>query len=62
MGAAQHVDTTAVPAAPQAVLIQTVVWPLLPAAGLARPLPPAATLPARPPPDPVFRATLRLRV
>lgn len=33
MGAAQHVDTTAVPAAPQAVLIQTVVWPLLPAAG-----------------------------
>ena len=62
MGGAQHLDATAAPAMPLAMLIQTVAWPLLPAAGLARPMPPVASAPAWPPPDPVFLATRRLRV
>lgn len=50
------------PAASLPALVQVLVLPLAPVADAARALPPAAAPEVRPPPDPLFLSTLRLRV
>lgn len=50
------------PSASLPALVQVLQRPLAPCAVAARAVPPTATAPARPPPDPLFLATLRLRV
>ena len=50
------------PTASAPAVVQVLELPLVPDAGSALALPPAATQEPRPPPDPLFLSTLRLRV
>ena len=59
---AKTFEVAKVPAAAQPVLIQVLELPLVLGAEAARAVPATATAEARPPPAPLFLATLRLRV
>jgi len=61
-GTVQSFEPIKLPAASQPVVVQVLVLPLVLDAGEAIALPMAATAQARPPPDPLFLSTLRLRV
>ncbi len=61
-GTAQSFETVKLPAASQPVVVQVLELPLVPDAGEVVAVPMAATSEARPPPDPLFLSTLRLRV
>ena len=61
-GTAQSFEAIKLPAASQPVVVQVLELPLVLDAGEAAALPMAATPEARPPPDPLFLSTLRLRV
>ena len=61
-GTAQSFEAIKLPAASQPVVVQVLELPLVLDAGEAAALPIAATPEARPPPDPLFLSTLRLRV
>ena len=59
---AKTFEAIKLPAAAQPAVIQVLELPLVLEAEAARAVPPTATGEARPPPDPLFLATLRLRV
>jgi hypothetical protein len=61
-GTVQSFEAIKLPAASQPVVVQVLELPLVLDAGEAVALPLAATPEARPPPDPLFLSTLRLRV
>ena len=61
-GATQSFEAVKVPAASVPAVLQVLELPLVLEAGEAVALPVAATVDARPPPDPLFLSTLRLRV
>jgi hypothetical protein len=61
-GTVQSFEAIKLPAASQPVVVQVLELPLVLDAGEAVALPMAATAQARPPPDPLFLSTLRLRV
>ena len=61
-GTVQSFEAIKLPAASQPVVVQVLELPLVLDAGEAVALPMAATPEARPPPDPLFLSTLRLRV
>ena len=61
-GAAQSFDDVELPVATLPLLVQVLVLPMAPQAVDAVAVPVAASPEARPPPDPIFLATLRLRV
>lgn len=61
-GAAQSFEAVKIPTASLPAVVQVLEIPLVLDAGEAVALPMAATAQARPPPDPLFLATLRLRV
>ena len=61
-GSAQSFEAVKLPAVSQPVVVQVLELPLVLDAGEAVALPMAATAQARPPPDPLFQSTLRLRV
>lgn len=58
----QSFEAVKLPAASQPALLQVLRLPPVPDAGAAVAAPVAASAAARPPPDPLFLATLRLRV
>jgi len=60
--AAQSFEVVKLPAASLPMLVQVLVMPLVLEAVEAEALPAASAPEARPPPDPLFLATLRLRV
>lgn len=60
--AAQTFEAVKLPVPTMPALVQAIVVPLVLDARAAQALPPSAAAEARPPPDPVFLATLRLRV
>lgn len=59
---AQTFEAVKLPAAAQPMVVQVLVQPLVPDAQVADAVPAAATPEAQAPPDPLFLATLRLRV
>lgn len=59
---ASHFEALKLPVAAQPAVVQVLPLPLLPAALRPEAVPPTAALEAQPPPDPLFLATLRLRV
>lgn len=61
-GAAQSFEAVKLPAASAPMVVQVLVLPLVLDAVEAEALPAASAPEARPPPDPLFLATLRLRV
>ena len=61
-GAAQSFEAVKLPAASVPMVVQVLVLPLVLDAVEAEALPAASAPEARPPPDPLFLATLRLRV
>jgi len=61
-GAAQSFEAVKLPAASVPMVLQVLVLPLVLDAVEAESLPAASAPEARPPPDPVFLSTLRLRV
>lgn len=61
-GTAQSFEAVKLPAASQPIVVQVLELPLVLDAGEAVALPMAAAAEARPPPDPLFLSTLRLRV
>jgi hypothetical protein len=61
-GAAQSFEPVKLPTASQPMVVQVLVLPLVLDAVEAEALPIASSPEARPPPDPVFLSTLRLRV
>jgi hypothetical protein len=61
-GTAQSFEAIKLPVASQPIVVQVLELPLVLDAGEAVALPMAATPAARPPPDPLFLSTLRLRV
>lgn len=61
-GTVQASDAVKLPAASPPVVVQVLALPRILDAGEAVALPMAATAAARPPPDPIFLSTLRLRV
>jgi hypothetical protein len=61
-GAAQYVEAVKLPAASLPIILQVVVRPLAPDAVGGAVLVPARQPELRPPPDPLFLSTLRLRV
>ena len=61
-GAAQSFEALKLPVASLPAIVQVLVRPLVPDAAEAHVLPAVAAPQLRPPPDPVFLATLRLRV
>jgi len=61
-GTAQSFEAVKVPTASLPAVVQVLEVPLVLDAGEAVALPIAATADARPPPDPLFLSTLRLRV
>ena len=61
-GAAQSFENVKLPAPSLPAIVQVLAVPLVLDAQIAAALPVATTPPVRPPPDPVFLATLRLRV
>ena len=61
-GTAQSVEVIKLPAVPQPVVVQVLKLPMVLDAGEAVAVPMAATSEARPPPEPLFLSTLRLRV
>jgi hypothetical protein len=62
VGTVQSFEVVKLPAASLPVVVQVLVLPLVLDAGAAVAPPMAATPEARPPPDPLFLSTLRLRV
>lgn len=62
VGAAQSVEAVKLPAASIPMLVQVLVLPLVFRAVEVETLPVASAPEARPPPDPIFLSTLRLRV
>jgi len=61
-GTVQSFEAIKLPAASQPVIVQVLELPLVLDVSEAVALPMAATAAARPPPDPLFLSTLRLRV
>ena len=61
-GAAQSFEAVKLPAASLPMIVQVLVMPLVLQAVEAEALPKATAPEARPPPDPLFLSTLRLRV
>ena len=61
-GAAQSFDAVKLPAASLPMVVQVPVMPLVLQAVEAEAMPAASAPEARPPPDPIFLSTLRLRV
>jgi hypothetical protein len=61
-GAAQTPEVVKLPAASQPAIVQVLVLPVVLDADLSAAAPIAASSEARPPPDPIFLSTLRLRV
>ncbi len=61
-GATQSFEAVKLPTASVPAVLQVLELPLVLEAGEAVALPVAATVDARPPPDPLFLSTLRLRV
>ena len=61
-GAAQSFDAVKLPVASPPMVVQVIVLPLVLAAIEAEALPATSAPEARPPPDPLFLSTLRLRV
>jgi hypothetical protein len=61
-GAAQSFEAVKLPAASQPMVVQVLVLPLVLDEVEAAALPASSTPEARPPPDPIFLSTLRLRV
>jgi len=61
-GAAQSFEAVKLPAASLPMIVQVLVMPLVLQAVEAEALPAASAPEARPPPDPLFLSTLRLRV
>jgi hypothetical protein len=61
-GAAQSFEAVKLPTASQPMVVQMLVLPLVLDAVEAETLPATSAPEARPPPDPVFLSTLRLRV
>lgn len=61
-GAAQSFEAVKLPTASQPMVVQVLVLPLVLDAVEAETLPATSAPEARPPPDPVFLSTLRLRV
>jgi len=61
-GTVQSFEAIKLPAASQPVIVQVLELPLVLDAGEAVALPVVAAAQARPPPDPLFLSTLRLRV
>ena len=61
-GAAQSFEAVKLPAASVPMVVQVLVLPLVLEAVEAEALPAASAPEARPPPDPIFLSTLRLRV
>lgn len=61
-GAAQSFEAVKLPTASQPMVVQVLVMPLVLDAVEAEALPATSAPEARPPPDPVFLSTLRLRV
>lgn len=61
-GAAQSFEAVKLPAASLPMLVQVLVLPMVMHAVEAIAVPVAASPEARPPPDPIFLSTLRLRV
>jgi len=61
-GAAQSFEAVKLPAASVPMVVQVLVLPLVLDAVEAETLPAASAPEARPPPDPIFLSTLRLRV
>jgi hypothetical protein len=61
-GTVQSFEAIKLPAASQPIVVQVLELPLVLDAGETVALPMAATPEARPPPDPLFLSTLRLRV
>jgi hypothetical protein len=61
-GAAQSFEAVKLPAASVPMVVQVLVLPLVLEAVEAEALPATSSPEARPPPDPVFLSTLRLRV
>lgn len=61
-GAAQSFEAVKLPAASVPMVVQVLVLPLVLEAVEAETLPAASATEARPPPDPIFLSTLRLRV
>lgn len=61
-GTAQSFEVIKLPAASQPAVVQVLKLPMVLDAGEAVAVPMAATPEARPPPDPLFLSTLRLRV
>ena len=61
-GTAQSFEAVKLPAASQPAIVQVLVLPLALDADESSAVPRAASAEARPPPDPIFLSTLRLRV
>ena len=61
-GAAQTSEVVKLPVASQPAIVQLLVLPVVLDAAMSAAAPIAASSEARPPPDPIFLSTLRLRV
>ena len=59
---AKNVEAVKLPVAAPPAVAQVLEWPAVSEADAALAFPPAAAAQARPPPDPIFLSTLRLRV